>query len=237
MKCVNFLCIFSCVLPLIATTSHAALIDTQRLAASAKDFLVKEIQQSLAKPEDTVIDVTVRPIDSRLRLAACDNNLTFERKNTPIQTKTSIKAICRGDKPWSTFISARVSLKQDIVTVKHELPRHHVLDASDLTTIVKDISGLRRGYSTDIQSLVGMQLKRNARSGSVIYSHQLQLPDIIKKGDLVTVITRRGGLVVSTSGVAMNDGSKGEKIRVENQRSERILQATIVGPGSVEVIL
>jgi len=132
---------------------------------------------------------------------------------------------------------ANIVLKQSIIIAKQELPRHHIIAAEDLTSVVMDIAGLRGGYHTSPSGLLGMQLKRNARSGNVLYNFQLQLPDIIKKGDLVTVLSRRGSLVVSSAGIAMNNGSKGEKIRVENQRSSRIIQGRIIGPGSVEVVL
>jgi len=212
-------------------------MDLQQLEAAAKTFLKSEIEKTLAKPEITTIEISIRPLDARLRLAACDNNLTFERKNTQIQQRTSIRARCQGEKPWSTFVMANISLMQPVAVVKGELPRMHILTHDDLTTVVRDIASLRGGFHSDIDGLVGMQIKRNARAGNVVYNSQLQLPDIINKGDLVTVHTRRGSLVVSAPGVAMNSGSKGEKIRVENQRSARIIQARITGPGSVEVIL
>jgi len=236
MRFVNFLCFFYCA---IATTTANAdeLMDLKLLEAAAKSFLKAEIEKTLAKPEKTTVEISIRPLDARLRLASCDNNLTFERKNTQIQQRTSIKARCQGSKPWSTFMMASVSLMQPVAVVKGELPRLHILTEDDLTTVIRDIASLRGGYHTDIDTLVGMQLKRNARAGNVVYNFQLQLPDIIKKGDLVTVLTRRGSLVVSAPGVAMNSGSKGEKIRVENQRSARVIQARITGPGSVEVIL
>lgn len=235
MKVVNFLCFFYCFYTVTANANE--LMDLKQLETSAKAFLVQEIQKTMANAKQTTIDVSIRPIDSRLRLAACDNNLTFERKNVPIQSKTSIRARCRGEKPWATFIMANVSLRQEIVVIKHELPRHHILESDDLTRVKKDIATLRRGYKTNIESLVGKQLKRNARANTVVYDFQLQLPDIIKKGDLVTVSSRRGSLVVSSSGIAMNNGHKGEKIKVENQRSLRIIQGRVTGPGSVEVLL
>lgn len=239
MKVVNFLCVFwyFCIPMTHANVNSNELMDLKALEASVKSFLVQELEKSLTNPQETTIDITIRPIDTRLRLATCDNNLTFERKNTPIQSKTSIRARCHGKKPWSTFVMANISLKQSIVVVKHELPRHHILSSNDLTRVVKDIANLRRGYKTNINSLVGMQLKRNARANTVIYDFQLQLPDIIKKGDLVTVSTRRGSLVVSSPGIAMNNGHKGEKIKVENRRSSRVIQGRVTGPGSVEVLL
>lgn len=235
MKVVNFLCIFYC---LFTSASHAApLMDLKQLEANAKEFLTREIQKTLSDATDTTIDIAIRPLDPRLRLAACDNHLTFERNKTPVQSKMSFRARCNGEKPWATFLMASVSLKQAIVVIKHELPRLHVLEKDDLTHIVKDIASLRRGYNTDMDSLVGMQLKRNAKANTVLYDFQLQLPDIIKKGDLITVSTRRGGLTVSAPGIAMSDGHRGEKIKVENPRSSRVIQGRVTGPGSVEVLL
>ena len=74
-------------------------------------------------------------------------------------------------------------------------------------------------------------------------SHPLILHDLssrfqlVKRGDIVTILAEIKGLTVRVNGNALTDGHRGDEIRVKNQRSKRILQAEVIGPGTVRVRL
>ena len=49
------------------------------------------------------------------------------------------------------------------------------------------------------------------------------------------IIASKGSMSVKMPGEALSDGHEGRQIRVKNSRSERIIRATVVGPGEVLV--
>lgn len=239
MKITNFLLFFYMIvaMPTYASDLNTAnSVDATLIRTNVETFLKSEIDKHIPAAKRALVNIQVRNLDKRLRLSPCDKALTLNLQGKQIRRSTSVKVSCTGNKPWSIYTNSTISLEMPIVSLNQELPRGHVLQAKDLLTIPKDIYSLRDGYSTQPETVIGQELKRALRTGDVVYSYHLQAPDLIKKGDRVTVIARRGGLSVISHGIALSDASRGEKVRVENQRSERIIQAKVVGPGQVEVL-
>jgi flagella basal body P-ring formation protein FlgA len=235
MKACNFLLFFW-----MFFIAHPTISDEYSTAETISDktkaFLQEKVNQQLPPEEHNGVKISLRNINPNLQLPKCDNALTLSLQSQSIQRNTSVKVNCKGNRPWSMYVSSIISVEKDVIAVRSGLPRHHILQEEDLITIKKDKYSLRGGYNTQPSHLIGQQLKRALRSGDIIYSYHLQAPDIIKKGDLVTVIAKRGALAVMSAGVALNNASKGEKVRVENQRSSRVVHAKVIGPATVEVL-
>ena len=173
---------------------------------------------------------------SHLQFPKCDKPLTLSLQGQSIQRNTSVKVSCLGAHPWSLYLTSTISIKKSVIAVRQELPRHHIVRKDDLVEVKQNVYNLRNGYITSPNLVIGKQLKRALRTGDVIYNYQLQAPDIIKKGDRVTVIAKRGSLAVISPGIALNDASEGERLRVENQRSSRIIHTRAIAPGTAEVL-
>lgn len=235
MKATNFLFVFFIFFHQTALAS-GEITEPRAIAAAVERFLHEQGRQQLGQSENSRVKITLRTIDPRLRLPRCDKSLTLKRQSAQLQRNTSVKVSCEGSKPWSIYVSATLSLEKPVATLAKELPRHHVIGEDDIVMVPIDIYRLRSGYSLEAQPIIGQQLKRNLRTGDVIYSYHLQAPDIIKKGDRVSVMAKRGSLAVISPGIALNDASKGERIRVENERSSRVVHARVIGPGQVEVL-
>jgi flagella basal body P-ring formation protein FlgA len=58
---------------------------------------------------------------------------------------------------------------------------------------------------------------------------------LIKRGDKVVISTKKSDFSIKMSGVAITDGTKNQLIKVKNQNSGRIINATVVEPGLVSV--
>ncbi|MGH1486199.1 MAG: flagellar basal body P-ring formation chaperone FlgA [Cellvibrionaceae bacterium] len=235
MKACNFLLFFcSFLISLFASSAEAA--SPERLQQITKAFLEEKLYDQLPTEDHAGVKVRIRHINRNLNLAKCDKPLTLQLQGQSIQRNASVKVSCTSDRPWSLYVNGTIVVEKEVVTIRHGLPRHHVLEKDDLTFIKKDMYSLRGGYSTQTNLIVGQQLKRALRSGDVIYSYHLQAPDIIKKGDLVTMVAKRGSLAVMSSGIALSDASKGESLKVENRRSSRIVHTKVIGPATVEVL-
>ncbi len=225
---------------LTATSINAAnaenRMEIEVIRERVKTFLYKQLKKQLPANHLNNVQIHVRNLDDRLKLSACDKPLTLHLQGKSIQRNSSVKVSCQSEQAWSIYVSSSIALNVPVVTLRRAVPRHHILQEKDLMTSQLDIYSIRNGYTTSKESILGKQLKRPLKAGDVIYSYHLQAPDIIKKGDQVTVIANRGGLSVVSAGIALNDASKGEKVRIENQRSTRIIQAKVIGPGTVEVL-
>jgi flagella basal body P-ring formation protein FlgA len=235
VKAYNFLLVFSLIftLPITHADEYAS---TDDIRAQVKTFLHEKLKQQLVPGDHKNVKINVRQIDPRLRLAKCDKSLTMELQGQKIHRSASVKVSCISQKRWSIYIGSTIRLEKPVYVLRHSLNRKDLIGKNDLTTAIFDVYALRASYSTNSADIIGKQLKRPLKAGQVIYSYHLQAPEIIKKGDLVSIVAKRGSLSVVVSGIALNNASIGERLRVENQHSSRIIDTKVTGPGTVEVL-
>ena len=64
---------------------------------------------------------------------------------------------------------------------------------------------------------------------------ELRRPLLVAKGDMVTITLKRPGLELSAKGRAIEDGSKGDTIRVTNSQSKNVIETVALGANLVVV--
>ena len=91
---------------------------------------------------------------------------------------------------------------------------------------------IRVQYLDDPAQLIGSRSKRNIREGMPVLLNQICM---VCKGDSVNIFANIKGLRVKTTGVALEDGTLGEQVRVENKKTGKVLNARVDGVESVQV--
>jgi flagella basal body P-ring formation protein FlgA len=237
MKSGNFLCIFS--LFFISQIGYAQ--DNARVedvVSSAKAYLQLMIDKQPSYSSNKQVTIYSFPLDSRIKLKQCDKPLTFSHnQNTQLKGTTSVKTSCRGSRPWSIYTKHRISVTKSVLVVNKNLPKNHIVQDSDVVYVVKNVQILRNGYITDKALVLGQKLKRQVKEGKPIYTYQVGPVKFIKKGDKVNIAAKMGALTVITSGIALDDGQKGDQIDVENVRSSRVIRTRVISLDTVEVIM
>jgi len=82
----------------------------------------------------------------------------------------------------------------------------------------------------DASLVLGQRLRQPVGQGTVLYPGHLQEPDVIHRGDLVTVRNVVGGMVITSVGTANHDAAPGEPVELRRPRSRETFTATAVGP-------
>ncbi len=85
----------------------------------------------------------------------------------------------------------------------------------------------RRFYpATD--SIVGMEVRRNLQSGQLFAMGTLAAPVYAKRGEIVRVTSKQGGLTVTLRARALSDGRRADRIACINERSGRRMYVRLV---------
>ena len=114
-----------------------------------------------------------------------------------------------------------------IIFSKKSLKKGQIIAKDDL--VFKNVKkNIGSDIFNNIEDLVGRKLKQNVSLGFPIRSRHLQLDWVISKGDKIDIIQSIGTIFISASGVALENGQKGEKIRVMNLSSEKNLVAWVL---------
>lgn len=237
MKACNFLWFFSLFF-ISSYTQAQEYMKLDDITNAAKRYLLNEMNKQDSYFSQNKVTIKSFSIDSRLQLKQCDKPLTFDHnQSSKIKGITAVKVSCSGPHAWAIYTKHDVTIQKTVVVINKNLPKHHILQANDVSYGTRNTTNLRSGYMTDTKLLVGKQLTRPIKEGQVLYRHQLTQAEIVKKGDKVNVSAKIGALTVVTSGIALADGRRGEQIDVENKRSSRIIRTIVTGPSAVEVIL
>lgn len=117
-----------------------------------------------------------------------------------------------------------------------QLPRGTVLAAQRLAMEIRDITAVKQPC-LDPSLLIGKIALKTIKPGAAIELSAVQAPPLVRKGEMVKIVLNKGGISLSTLGIAKADGVKGEIIRVQNTNSNKILQCRVAATGLVEVAL
>ncbi|MNI74575.1 flagellar basal body P-ring biosynthesis protein FlgA [compost metagenome] len=87
----------------------------------------------------------------------------------------------------------------------------------------------------DPAAAIGRIARRPLPAGTLLSSNDLVAQRLIKRGDSVALVSRRGSVEVRIAGRALGDAGQNERVSVENLSSRRIVQGTVDAAGDVIV--
>lgn len=209
-----------------AVQTHASIREAarQHVAASTDRFT--------ARPE-----VKVGDLDSRLRLAACDEPLeTYDSPNGLNGGRGVVGVRCTGSRPWKIYVPVTIALIDEVVVTRRAVVRGQTLRAADLALRETDVSRLHKAYFTQIDDVVGLRSKRAVQAGQTLHAGLLRREQLVRRGKSVSIVASISGLRVSMRGKALADGGRGDRIPVENLNSGRVVSGIVTGNGLVEVL-
>jgi len=194
------------------------------------------LEQRLSPEQRAGARIEVGRLDPRLRLPACGNPLqTFATGTRPTVGAVTVGVRCESHKPWTLYVSARVAVYGPVVVAAEPLPRGTPVTPQHVRVERRDLSTLSFGWLTAPEQALGRITKRPYRPGQVLQPNQLEEPKLVRRGEQVIVRASAGGLEISINGQALADGVRGERIRVRNLRSKRIIEGEVVDAGVVRV--
>jgi len=84
-------------------------------------------------------------------------------------------------------------------------------------------------------AVVGQAARRELRAGQFLHAADLMKPELVSRGDPVTLIFESPGVKLTVQAKALDSGTQGDVVQVLNPQSKRVVQARIDGPGRVVV--
>jgi len=132
-------------------------------------------------------------------------------------------------------ILAKVQANAQVLVARRTINSRAVIGVEDVEKSWQRIKRTDRRLVTDPKLLADERAKRMIRPGTVITADLLEPRPLVKRGELVSVIYRRGRIEIKTIGLAMQTGFKDQPIAVRNERSKQTFRACPIKPGVVLV--
>lgn len=183
--------------------------------------------------------VSAQALDNRLRLPACPQSLDARAANPALRGAWSILVSCRDGEAalWSIFVTVKVADLRPVLVATRSIPPGQPITADMLRTENRDLASLPSGHIDRLDAVIGRSLRRPLAPGAPLTPDALAMAKLVKRGMMVMLVGRSGGLEVRTQGKALADGGDGDRIAVENLSSRRVVQGVIRDGGTVGVSL
>jgi flagella basal body P-ring formation protein FlgA len=180
------------------------------------------------------VRATAGPLDPRLSLAACAGDLTpFLPAGAAVRPRTSVGVRCPDAGGWSIYVPVAVEAETTVLVARRSLSRGEVPAAGDVDAVRRTVPGLGLQFVARAADISGRRLRLPVAAGQPIPVDALGAPMLVARGQQVTVISRGTAIAVRAGAVALENGGNGDRVRVRNAVSGRVVEGRVQPDGTV----
>lgn len=165
-----------------------------------------------------------------LRLPACGQGLTAQPT-----ANTTVEVSCPDAGGWRLFVPVKVRREQTVLVLSRGIAAGETLSAADIGTAQRDAARIAGAVLADPAAAVGRVARRTLSAGSLLSASDLVAQRLVRRGDSVALVSRRGSVEVRVVGKALGDAGENERLSVENLASRKVVQGTVAANGDVLV--
>ncbi|WP_430459845.1 flagellar basal body P-ring formation chaperone FlgA [Thalassolituus sp. LLYu03] len=136
---------------------------------------------------------------------------------------------------WKQHLAVQLHVYREVAVLARAVAADAVVSDDDLSYVRQDTGELSKGFFTGDDPLSGQVMRRTQRAGTVVTPDMVEPPVVIERGDAVQILVSRPGIRIEMKGTALESARTGERLRVRNDQSQKVLTATAVRAGLVQV--
>jgi len=197
-----------------------------------ENFAKQQLESSLTTTGDKQVSVEVSSIDPRVNIKPCLSELSANIPEFHNGRNVNIEISCSDSKPWRLYIPSRISIKSPIVVALSAIDKGSILSSDNIGVAYIDEKRIRGERMTNANVLLGAKSKRTLSMGTAITRKNICL---VCKGDNVTIEAKSTAISIKTDGISMSNGHIGDKVKVKNERSGKMVNAKVSGLNKVEI--
>jgi len=127
-----------------------------------------------------------------------------------------------------------VEVFRSVLIARKRVNRGTVLEDSDVITERRWVSP--EDLSAGIDEALGMALSKTIHAGQLIQEQHIELPLVIRRGDIVTAKSISGSVIVTIRGRAKANARLREAVEIESMNGENVFRAQATGKGKAVII-
>jgi len=167
-------------------------------------------------------------------LPPCDALEAFLPNGAAPSGRVSVGLRCRGDKPWTRFVQARVAIEGRYFVAARAIDAGQALGAGDVAERTGDLSALPRSVVTDAAELRGVVAANRIAAGAPVRRELVRSVTVIQQGQTVQVIAEGPGFTVSTEARALTRAGVGATVQAKT-RDGRLVSGVADEAGQVRL--
>lgn len=132
-------------------------------------------------------------------------------------------------------VSGKIDRLVSVPVLKSNLRKGDIIGRTDLEYIKISSSRIQNDYILAADKVTGMTPRRVAMAGEPLRATQFDYPQIVNRGEFITIIYDNGPMMLTAKGKALQNGAKGDIVNVVNINSNRTIQGIISAQREVTV--
>jgi flagellar basal body P-ring formation protein FlgA len=140
-----------------------------------------------------------------------------------------------GEPVRKLWVNANITVMAKVVTVVRPLGKYQHIEPADVALQRRDLSNLSSNTVRSLEGALGSRTTRMIYPNTVLESSMIDAPPLVRRGDVVKIVANAGLMTITATGMVKQQGSKGDRVKVTNMDSKRVITARVTGPGIVEV--
>ncbi|MCJ2137169.1 flagellar basal body P-ring formation chaperone FlgA [Methylobacterium sp. J-026] len=168
------------------------------------------------------------PVDLQGQAAAVD--LTYDPRSRRVAGLVSL-----GERQASLRVSGVVLEMREVAVLTRALDRGETVKAGDLVTDRRPREAVAADALASAGAVAGEVAQHALAAGTVLRTGDTAPPELVTRGESVTIVYETPSISLAMRGLANQGGRLGAVVNVVNTASQKVLQATVIGPGRVSV--
>jgi len=181
------------------------------------------------------VEVTVRPLDERTRLGACDDMQVFTAPGARLWGQASVGVRCIRPQPWQVFVPVMVRVSGDVVVANRQLAAGTVVEAADVSVRNEELTILPASVVLDLSNAIGRTLATSLAAGAPLRAESFKQVLAVVQGQNVRVIYESATISVSSEGRALGNAAIGQAVEVRIGTGGKTVRGVAREPGVVVV--
>lgn len=134
------------------------------------------------------------------------------------------------------WVTLKAEVLQEVVVLKHAMRRHQRITPENVKLVSMNLADVPQNAITADQDIFGKRVTKSLLPGTVLRTDTVELPPLIKRGDVVILKAASEALQVTVLGQAKSSGKQGERIKIVNIDTNKVLYGYVVDAKTVQVI-
>lgn len=161
--------------------------------------------------------------------------ISFEVNHKSDWFEATIAAPSKDNPVRTNRVSGKIHRMVHVPVLRDTLRNGSIIGKNDIDTIAMRAHDVSPQFLLDPESLIGMTPRRVAFAGKPLLEKEVEAPRIVGRGEVVTMVLESGALRLTAIGKSLENGAKGDIVRVVNTSSSRTIQGTVTGQKEITV--
>ena len=212
--------------------SHV-VIDKYEIEKIVSDFITQNIAPAN-------MAVRIKEIHTSENVVLSKGRIAYQVRAPGIRqlkrrTSIAVDFSVNGHFEKKTWVTATLEVWGPVVVTRKPLGRYKPITEDDIMLETMELTNLSANVVTDPEAVLGKRTKRAIGAHVPLRADSVELPPLVKRGDLVVIIAQSKGLRITTRGVVKKKGRLGDRIPVVNVDSKKVLYARVIDANTVQV--